>query len=255
MKPVWTKEAEALRAQGSPGTMAGGTAKAVLHVTVSPSGGDFFTKMHNVLTSAESEPHYLYDPVTDRLGQYFPLSQSARGLRTGAGRVSCNKFGSCVIQVEVVADADDPFTRHWRPGPNFRAMMRDIRANGVLDRFIARPARSYADAATLRVSYDAYEHWAGWLGHCHVPGQNDVAAGEKAQFGHWDPGPIDTTAFFKGAPHHGDGTEPRPHYVVKQGETLFRIAQRFHTTVAALVALNHIKNPNLIFPGQVLVLS
>jgi nucleoid-associated protein YgaU len=254
MKPVWTREAEDLQAQGNPGTMAGGTAKAVLHVTVSPSGGDFFTRMHRVLTSNRAEPHYLYDPVTDRLGQYFRLDQSARGLRTGAGRVSANKFGSRVIQVEVVAQATDPFTKHWRPGRNFQAMMRDIRANGVLDRFIARPATSYADAATLRVSYAAYERWTGWLGHCHVPGQNDVAAGEKPQFGHWDPGPIDLRAFFAAAPTH-QSAPVTPTYVVKQGDTLFRIAQRFRTTVDRLVALNHIANPNLIFPGQVLRLA
>ncbi len=251
MTPRWTKEAEDLTAQGSSGTLAGGTAKAVLHVTVSPSGGDWFARMHQTLTGSRSEPHYLYDPVTDRLGQYFPLDRSARSLRPGVGKHSANKFGSRVIQVEVVAQADDPFTTHWRPGPNFRAMMRDIRAAGVPDRWIARPAKNYADAATLRVSYASYAAWSGWLGHCHVPGQNDPKEG--AQFGHWDPGPIDTTAFFRGAPVHT--AHARPTYVVKSGDSLFRIAQRFGTTVAALVSLNHIANPNLIFPGQVLFLS
>ena len=41
-------------------------------------------------------------------------------------------------------------------------------------------------------------------------------------------------------------------YTVQRGDTLWGIAQRFHTTVGHLVALNHIKNPNLIFPGETL---
>lgn len=252
MKPRWTKEAEDLVAVGSSGTMAGGTAKAVLHVTVSPSGGDWFTKMHKTLTGNKAEPHYLYDPVTDRLGQYFALDRSARALRTGVGKHSANKFGARVIQIEVVADADDPFTKHWKPGPNFRAMMRDIRANGVPDKWIARPAKNYADAATLRVSYAAYEKFTGWLGHCHVPGQNDPEK-EKPQFGHWDPGPIDTDTFFLGAP--GKATVKRPTYVVKTGDSLFRIGLKFGTTADKLAAINGIANPNIIFPGQVLFLS
>ncbi len=40
-------------------------------------------------------------------------------------------------------------------------------------------------------------------------------------------------------------------HVVQSGETLFGIAQRFGTTVNAILAVNpSITNPNLIFPGQ-----
>lgn len=41
-------------------------------------------------------------------------------------------------------------------------------------------------------------------------------------------------------------------HTVRSGETLFRIALRYRTTVARLVELNGISNPNLIFTGQVL---
>lgn len=47
---------------------------------------------------------------------------------------------------------------------------------------------------------------------------------------------------------------PASTYVVKKGDTLSGIAARFGTTVAKLVQLNNIKNPNLIYPGQVLKL-
>ena len=41
-------------------------------------------------------------------------------------------------------------------------------------------------------------------------------------------------------------------YVVKKGDTLSQIAQRYGTTVQELVQINNIQNPNLIFPGQIL---
>ena len=191
----WTPEAEDLKASGTSGTMAGGGAKAILHVTVSPSGGGYFDAMHRVLTTNKAEPHYLYDPLTDRLGQYFALDRSSRSLRTGTGPVSCNKAGSVVIQIEVVGwpgtntasstTTAGGFTSLWKPGPNFRAMMRDIRAAGVPDTF---PMGSTAPGAK-RATYADYQARAGWFGHCHVPGQD-----------HWDPGLIDTAAFFAAAP-------------------------------------------------------
>jgi LysM repeat protein len=43
-------------------------------------------------------------------------------------------------------------------------------------------------------------------------------------------------------------------YVVQQGDTLYSIALRFNTNIAAIVAANNIINPNLIYVGQVLVI-
>lgn len=43
-------------------------------------------------------------------------------------------------------------------------------------------------------------------------------------------------------------------YVVKYGDTLYSIAQRFGTTVPVLVKLNNIRNPNLIYVGQAICL-
>ena len=41
-------------------------------------------------------------------------------------------------------------------------------------------------------------------------------------------------------------------YTVQRGDTLYRIAARYHTTATALAATNHVANPNLILVGQVL---
>ena len=43
-------------------------------------------------------------------------------------------------------------------------------------------------------------------------------------------------------------------HTVQRGDTLSEIADRFGTTVSELVRLNNIQNPNLIYPGQVLVI-
>ena len=57
----------------------------------------------------------------------------------------------------------------------------------------------------------------------------------------------------------GGGTPPSPKppaqvttYVVQPGDTLSGIAERFHTTWQELARINHIKDPNLIYVGQVL---
>ena len=41
-------------------------------------------------------------------------------------------------------------------------------------------------------------------------------------------------------------------YTVRRGNTLWGIARRYNTSVSALVDLNQIQNPNLIYPGQIL---
>lgn len=44
-------------------------------------------------------------------------------------------------------------------------------------------------------------------------------------------------------------------YTVQRGDSLYKIAARFNTTVAELIRLNNLANPNIIIPGQVLAIS
>lgn len=55
------------------------------------------------------------------------------------------------------------------------------------------------------------------------------------------------------SPEPSPTPEPRTH-VVTQGETLSGIARHFGTTVEALVAANNIENPDVIHPGQELII-
>lgn len=52
-----------------------------------------------------------------------------------------------------------------------------------------------------------------------------------------------------------DGSQPGPRiHVVQRGETMYRIARYYGTTVQAIAAANGIVNPNLIYVGQRLVI-
>lgn len=64
----------------------------------------------------------------------------------------------------------------------------------------------------------------------------------------WTPGPV---ALAQGDPEPAGATPGT--YVVQPGDTLYRLALRFGTTVEALVALNDIANPDLIYVHQVLL--
>ena len=44
-------------------------------------------------------------------------------------------------------------------------------------------------------------------------------------------------------------------YTVKSGDTLWGIAQRYSSTVSKIAADNNIKNPDLIHPGDVLIIN
>lgn len=43
-------------------------------------------------------------------------------------------------------------------------------------------------------------------------------------------------------------------YTVQKGDTLWKLAKRFNTTVEDILAVNDIENPDLIYPGQRLII-
>lgn len=186
----WIKEAEDLKSNGQSGTMSRNHSgvKVTWHVTVSPSGGHWFDSMHRTLTNKRAEPHILYDPLTDRLGQYFPFDRSARALANDGDRPT-NRDGKINIQIEVVAQPDG-FTDYWKPGPNYKALMRAIRSWGIPDQWPAGRLSQHGNDGVSR-SWSNYRK-SGHFGHCNVPGNN-----------HWDPGPIDQAAIFTGGAHSG----------------------------------------------------
>ena len=159
----------------------GNPPRAVWHTTESPAGGGYFASVAAYLIRVASQPQVIYDPVTDRLGQFGPLTQSARALRNDGTRRT-NREGRVCIQIEVLGEAAHPWTNGFNPAnkPNFRRLMAAIRAHGVPD---VRPAGDFpATAAAVAAKSRNRTTWqtkGGHFGHCDVPG-ND----------HWDPGAI-----------------------------------------------------------------
>jgi hypothetical protein len=161
-------------------------ARVVWHTTESGAGNAAFNSVGKYLTSIGAEPHFLYDPTTDRLGQYGPLDQSGRALKND-GNTRTNRTGRACIQIEVLGRAATPFTGYWRPGKNFKALMSAIRSWGIPDVFpMGTPAKT---AGATKRDRNVWLTEGGHYGHCNVPG-ND----------HWDPGAISTKVLFAAAP-------------------------------------------------------
>jgi hypothetical protein len=246
MGEIWIKEAARLGDGSIGGAMDSPSApgRVVWHTTESGHGDASFKNVGAYLISIGAEPHILYDPTTDRIAQYGPLNQSARALKND-GLTRTNRTGKVCIQIEVLARANTPFTGYWKPGPNFKALMRAIRSWGIPD---AWPGGSCAPGASRNRST-----WAGkggHYGHCHVPG-ND----------HWDPGNINRAAIFKAAPAGTPAPAPsKPAtststYTVKSGDTLSGIGSKTDVKWETIASLNGIKSPYTVTVGQVLKLK
>ncbi|MFE5159144.1 peptidoglycan-binding protein [Streptomyces sp. NPDC056697] len=168
--------------------------RVVWHTTESGAGNAAFASVERYLRQIGAEPHIIYDPTTDRIGQFGPLNQSARALKND-GVTRTNRTGRVCIQIEVLGRAAHPFTDTWKPGPNFRALMAAIRSWGVPDTFpMGTPAKT---AGECRRDRHMWATKGGHYGHCNVPG-ND----------HWDPGAISPAALFKAAPKGGSTPPP-----------------------------------------------
>lgn len=200
MGEIWIKEAERLGDGSIGGAMdtPSNPPRVVWHTTESGTGNASFNAVGKYLINIEAEPHILYDPTTDRLAQYGPLNQSARALRND-GRTRTNRTGKVCIQIEVLGRAGSPFTRTWKPGKNFKALMRAIRSWGVPDTFpMGALASQYADPSVKRTR-STWLTKAGHYGHSQIP-SND----------HWDPGAIDKAALFAAAPKGSVTTPAKP---------------------------------------------
>ncbi len=211
MSEIWIKEAERLGDGSIGGAMDSPSApgRVVWHTTESGHGDTSFKNVGAYLISIGAEPHILYDPTTDRIAQYGPLNQSARALRND-GITRTNRTGKVCIQIEVLARAGKPFTGYWKPGPNFKALMRAIRSWGIPDAFPLPLAASYGGGSRNR---NTWATKGGHYGHCNVPG-ND----------HWDPGAISKEAIFEAAPRETPvPTTPKPATPAKPSVSLTHI--------------------------------
>ncbi|MFD8470394.1 peptidoglycan-binding protein, partial [Streptomyces cyaneofuscatus] len=248
--PAYIDGAVRFGGQSIGGTMdtPGNPPRFTWHTTESPAGGSYLTSISAYLIRVGAEPQVVYDPITHGLVQLGPLTKSGRALRNDGSRRT-NREGKVNIQVEVLGRAANPWTKGFDPArkPNFRKLLAAGRAHGIPDTWPAgKPPATSAAAEKAGRNRSTWQSKGGHFAHSQVPG-ND----------HWDPGAIDTS-IVPGKPpasggggdtDTGGGTSTGP-YTVKKNDTLTSIAAEHKTTVAALVKLNGLKDPNKLTPGQ-----
>ncbi|MFJ4551106.1 LysM peptidoglycan-binding domain-containing protein [Streptomyces sp. NPDC088817] len=208
--------------------------------------------------------------------QHFDVDESARALANKVGGVQTNTNNA--FQMELVGTCD-PKTRdawvragykqnvdfiYWPEAPDWAlaevawlvrwlnqnhgiplTCVKDWLAYGKDSRRPGVTPASYG-ANPARMSFSQWNAFKGWCGHQHVP-END----------HGDPGSMDFACVIQLAKDTGQkdpGQSGGTTYTVKAGDTLTSIAKAHSTTVAELVALNGLKDPNHISVGQVLKL-
>jgi LysM repeat protein len=89
-----------------------------------------------------------------------------------------------------------------------------------------------------------------------IPGQEETPLPEATPTAPPSPTPALTPAPTPSAtPQSVEQPEPGDTYTVRPGDTLFRIAQRFGTTVSTLARLNELPDPSALYAGQVLRLT
>ncbi|MFB7545095.1 MULTISPECIES: peptidoglycan-binding protein LysM [Streptomyces] len=169
------------------------------HSTESPAGGKYLESVGSYLIRVAAEPQLIYCPVTDRVGQFGPLSQSGRALRNDGTRRT-NREGRVNIQIEVLGYAKSPWTTGWDPAkkPGWQKILAAARSWGVPDAFPAGPPAKYPGPGKSR-SRTTWQTKGGHFSHGDVPG-ND----------HGDPGAISTTKVLYKKPTTPAPDKPAP---------------------------------------------
>jgi len=156
--------------------------RVVEHTTESPAGGSYLESVGSYLMQVGSEPQVIYCPVTDRIGQFGPLNQSARALKNDGTRRT-NREGRVCIQWEVLGRAAQPWTNGWDPAkkPGYQKLLAAADSWGVPRIWPAGAPPAYPGGSHPR-SRTVWQGKGGYFAHADVPG-ND----------HGDPGAIDVS--------------------------------------------------------------
>lgn len=86
---------------GKGGTLVKGPARCTWHITYDAlNPRPTFLGVMDYLISKRYEPTLGWDPLTGKIVQFLPASQSARALKNAAGGVETNRLGSVHVQIE-----------------------------------------------------------------------------------------------------------------------------------------------------------
>lgn len=241
MPSVWMPGARVIQASVDGGTYEGGPKKVVWHTVEAPytaKPSDMAAYMNRMGYSV----HLCWNPVTGEIVQMIPANKAGRGLENRSGGVQTNRGGSVVIQIEVVAQASDPFTK--TACKNLDKIMDWLRSWGIPDVFPAGSpggSESYGPNSQRTVT-----NWSksGHFGHSQVPENS-----------HWDPGKIDINKILSAGTKQTPAPAPKPSggYVVKAGDTLWELSLAWKVSVSAIKSANGLKTDDLDI-GQKLVI-
>lgn len=183
------------RPQSNGGTMAGGPARSIWHITWDElgKGGKLpaFNSISNYLVNVGFCPTIMWDPWSGRVVQYYPANKSARAVQNLAGGVETNRMGKVCIQVEAwfspgcVVGGKKYATLADTPCKGMDAIVAWMRSHDIPDDWPngwPKWSGSSRNAANWRTK-------AGHYGHSQTP-END----------HTDPGPMPRTIFAGGPP-------------------------------------------------------
>lgn len=223
--------------------------RAVWHITSDVDPGRAqppFVNVARYLTSVNYCPHLMWDPFTGYMEQYYSAAQGARAL------AAWNQDGRYNFQIEVLFSAGA-----IRDGKRYDLLgQTPLKGYATILAFldqlgIPRTWPMGAPPALHTQSRRDVNVWntkAGHYGHVHVP-NND----------HTDPGTFPSLTAGAAAPAVVKKPSPAPTvvedsgtvHVVKPGEFLSAIAERYGTTVDAIRALNSfIKDPSYLAVGD-----
>jgi hypothetical protein len=231
MVDLWMPGA-ARHSLGNTGTMDGGPARAVWHIT-SNSSDHTFSNEFGWFTGggADVAPHLLYDPFTGEIAQFFPADSRSLSLQN-AGAVRTNRTGKYCIQIEIVfTEGETVNGKRYNsvrdtPCKGLDQIVVWLRSLGIAD---AWPGGSPTGFVRDTVSLDSWLKLGGHYGHNQIPGNSHV-----------DPGPMPN--LFGTAPV----TPPKPPTPAKPKVSLVHVvyaakhdpaAAQGHTTYKAEVLL------------------
>jgi hypothetical protein len=167
---------------GNTGSMNGGPARAVWHITSNEKDWTF----HNELGwftggGAAVAPHILWDPFTGELAQFFPANSRSLSLQN-AGSVKTNRTGIYCVQIETVFTQGETVNGKKynavrdTPCKGLPALMTWLQSLGIKNTW---PGGAPTAFARDTVSLSMWENQGGHYGHHQVPGNSHV-----------DPGPM-----------------------------------------------------------------
>jgi hypothetical protein len=164
------------------GTMNGGPARAVWHITSNAHDWTFANELGWFTGGGASmAPHLLWDPFTGELAQFFPADSRSLSLQND-GSVRTNRIGKYCIQIEAVFTAGETVngkkyaTLRDTPCKGIDAIVTWLRSLGVPD---AWPGGAPTAFARDTVTLDTWLKLGGHYGHHQIPGNTHV-----------DPGPM-----------------------------------------------------------------